>query len=149
MGKFSRNLDEDLAKKVKSIAAEVGIGTYVNVEPIALKSKKEIGCVVKGNELVSLFTNDDSIVCVCLNENALQRVDEQTQEIWIRSLIDQIEYDIDKDRINIKKPELQIPISLYHKFGDIAVNKMELAILTLQQIADEEAEMKANSKKKK
>lgn len=149
MGKFSRDLDEDLVKKAKGIISEMGISTYVNVDPIALKSKKEIGCVVKANEIAALYTGDDSLVVLALNEAAFRRVDEQTQEIWIRSLLDQIEYDIDKDKINIKKPELQVPLGLYHKFKNVAIEKLELALLTLQQIADEEEQMKATSKKKK
>ena len=55
MGKFSRDLDEDLEKKVKTFAREMHITDWgINVEAIRLKkSKKEIGCVLKANDLVS------------------------------------------------------------------------------------------------
>ena len=90
-----------------------------------------------------------SIVVVALYEDAFDRVDEQTQEIWIRSLLVQISYDLDKDKIVITKPELNVPLGLYHKFGNIALEKAELALLTLQQIADEEKERKEAKKKSK
>ena len=149
MGKFSRDLDEALSKKVKNLASEIGLGNYVNIEPLLLKSKREIGCVMKANELTTLFTGDDSLIAVGINADAFDRVDEQVQEVWIRGLLAQVEYDFEKDKINIKKPELQIDLGVYHKFGDIAVKNAELAVLTLQQITDEEERLKAEKKKSK
>lgn len=150
MGKFTRDLDSRLESQVKNLANEMGLKAMgINVEAIRLKkSKKEVGVVLKANDLVTLFTGDDSLVAVALYEDAFNRVDEQTQEIWIRSLLNQISYDMDKDKIVITKPELQIGLGMYRKFGNVAVQKAELALLTLQQIADEEKESKASKKAK-
>ena len=151
MGKFSRDLDESLEKKVKTLAREMHITDWgINVEAIRLKkSKKEVGTVLKANDLVTLFTGDESLVAVALYEEALNRMDSQNQDLVIRSLLSQISYDADKDKIVITKPELQISLGMYRQFGDIAVKSAELQLLTLAQIADEEKEKKANTKKKK
>lgn len=151
MGKFSRDLDESLEKKVKTLAREMHITDWgINVEAIRLKkSKKEVGTVLKANDLVTLFTGDESLVAVALYEEALNRMDSQNQDLVIRSLLSQINYDADKDKIVITKPELQISLGMYRQFGDIAVKSAELQLLTLAQIADEEKEKKANAKKKK
>jgi hypothetical protein len=151
MGKFSRDLDESLEKKVKTLAREMHITDWgINVEAIRLKkSKKEVGTVLKANDLVTLFTGDESLVAVALYEEALNRMDNQNQDLVIRSLLSQISYDADKDKIVITKPELQISLGMYRQFGDIAVKSAELQLLTLAQIADEEREKKANVKKKK
>lgn len=151
MGKFSRDLDESLEKKVKTLAREMHITDWgINVEAIRLKkSKKEVGTVLKANDLVTLFTGDESLVAVALYEEALNRMDSQNQDLVIRSLLSQISYDADKDKIVITKPELQISLSMYRQFGDIAVKSAELQLLTLAQIADEEKEKKANAKKNK
>lgn len=151
MGKFSRDLDESLEKKVKTLAREMHITDWgINVEAIRLKkSKKEVGTVLKANDLVTLFTGDESLVAVALYEEALNRMDSQNQDLVIRSLLSQISYDADKDKIVITKPELQISLGMYRQFGDIAVKSAELQLLTLAQIADEEKEKKANVKKKK
>lgn len=151
MGKFSRDLDESLEKKVKTLAREMHITDWgINVEAIRLKkSKKEVGTVLKANDLVTLFTGDESLVAVALYEEALNRMDSQNQDLIIRSLLSQISYDADKDKIVITKPELQISLGMYRQFGDIAVKSAELQLLTLAQIADEEKEKKANAKKKK
>lgn len=151
MGKFSRDLDQALESKVKSLAVEMGLkATGINIEPIRLKkSKKDVGLVLKSSDLVTLFTGDDSLVAVALYEEAFNRVDDQTQEIWIRSLLNQISYDMEKDKIVITKPELNVGLGMYRKFGNVAVQKAELALMTLQQIADEEKEMKEAKKKNK
>lgn len=151
MGKFSRDLDEALETKVKNLAREMHLTeTGINVEAIRLKkSKKEVGVVLKANDLVTLFTGDESLVAVALYEDAFNRVDSETQDFWIRGLLSQISYDLDKDKIVITKPELQVSLGMYRQFGNIATQKMELQLLTLAQIDEEEKEKKANSKKKK
>ena len=114
MGKFSRDLDPELGAKVKNLAIEMGLkATGINVEPVRLKkSKKDIGLVLKSNDLIELFTGDNSTVAVALYEEAFDRVDDQTKEIWIRSLLNQISYDMDKDKIVITKTELNICLGI-------------------------------------
>ena len=151
MGKFSRDLDEALEQKVKNLAREMHLTeTGINVEAIRLKkSKKEVGVVLKANDLVTLFTGDESLVAVALYEDAFNRVDSETQDFWIRGLLSQISYDLDKDKIMITKPELQVSLGMFRQFGNIAVQKTELQLLTLAQIDEEEKERKAMSKKGK
>lgn len=150
MGKFTDLINEDLEKKVKNMSIEMGIKSMgINVEACGLKkSKKDIGLVLKGNDMVERLTNDSSLVLVALYEEAFNRVDEQTQDIWIRGLLSQISYDMEKDKIIINKPELNIGLGMYRKFGSIALEKAELALITIQQINDEENEMKALKKGK-
>ena len=151
MGKFTDLVNEDLEKKVKDMSIEMGIKSMgINVEACGLKkSKKEIGVVLKGNDMVERLTNDPSLVLVALYEKAFERVDAQTQDIWIRGLLSQISYDDDKDRIMINKPELNINLGMYRKFGEIAMKKAELALITIQQVNDEEKEAKSLKKQKK
>ena len=57
--------------------------------------------------------------------------------------------DDERDKIMINKPELQVSLGMYRQFGNIAVQKTELQLLTLAQIDEEEKERKAMSKKGK
>lgn len=148
MGKFTDIVNENLEKKIKNLSIEMGIKSQgINVEVCGLKkSKKDIGLVLKGNDMVERFTNDPSLVLVAIYEKAFERVDEQTQDMWIMSLLNQISYDMEKDKIIITKPELNIGLGMYRKFGENAVKKCELALITMQQIADEEKELKQAKK---
>ena len=148
MSKYSKELDEDLKKRVLEIASEMGIGnSVIKIEPILLKkSKKEIGQVIKGNDLTELYTGRNDIVAVALYEEAFDRVTEDVRDMWIRSLLNQVSYDMDKDKIVITKPELNIPIGIYQKYGDTAVKDAELAVHTVNQIIEEEKQRKAEVK---
>lgn len=151
MGKYARDLDEGLEQKVKDIAASLGIKDWgISVEAIRLKkSRNSIGEIVKANDLVKLFLADDYLVVVALYEDAFDLVDDATQNMWIESLLTQVSYDSEKDKVIITKPEIQIPLPLLHKYKDIAAQKMELAYHTIQQIEEKKREEKENKKKKK
>lgn len=130
---------------MKQIANELGFSSCgVTIEAVRLKkSKKSIGEVVPGNELAKLFTGEDNLVVIALYEDAFLLVDDQTQNIWIESLISQIGYDEEKDKVSIIKPELQIGRGMYRKYREIAVQKAELALMTVEQIEAKKAEQKA------
>ena len=154
MAKYSRELDEALEKKVKELASAAGLREQgITIEPIALNSKKSYGEVIKANELVTLFTGDSDMVCVAINERLFLELDDQSQTVLIESLLSQIWYDEEKDNIVITKPELNVGLGMYHKYKEIAVQKLELAYYTLQQIedkkkADKEAKKAAKKNKK-
>jgi len=151
MAKYSRELDEALEKKVKDLASAAGLREQgITIEPIALNSKKSYGEVIKANELVTLFTGDSDMVCVALNERLFLELDEQSQTVLIESLLSQIWYDDEKDKIIITKPELNVGLGMYHKYKEVAVQKLELAYYTLQQMEDKrKAEKEAKKEAKK
>ena len=148
MGRLTDLVNVNLEKKVKNLAIEMGIKSQgINVEVCGLKkSKKDVGIILKGNDIVERFTNDSSLVLVALYEKAFERVDEQTQDMWIMALLNQVSYDLSKDKVVMTKPELNIGLGMYRKFGELAIKKAELALLTIQQINDEEKELKKVSK---
>ena len=152
MAKYSRELDEALEKKVKDLAGAAGLREQgITIEPIALNSKKSYGEVIKANELVTLFTGDSDMVCVAINERLFLELDDQSQTVLIESLLSQIWYDSEKEKIMINKPELQVGLGMYHKYKEVAVQKLELAYYTLQQLEERkkaEKEAKKAAKKK-
>lgn len=153
MAKYSRELDEALEKKVKELASAAGLREQgITIEPIALNSKKSYGEVIKANELVTLFTGDSDMVCVAINERLFLELDDQSQTVLIESLLSQIWYDDEKDKIVITKPELNVGLGMYHKYKEIAVQKLELAYYTLQQLEEKkkaEKDAKKAAKKNK
>lgn len=150
MGKYARDLSEDLEAKVKQRAVELGLKSMgITVEAVRIKKSKTYGEVVKGNDLVTLFTNDPDLVCVALYEELFDKVDEQTQDYWIESLLSQVSYDNEKEKVVITKPNLNISMGMYNKYGNVAIQKEELSILTIEQIEEEKREKKKAKKKKK
>lgn len=147
MAKYSRELDEALEKKVKDLANAAGFREMgITVEPIRLNSKKSYGEVIKANELVTLFTGDADMLCIAINEELFENLDEQSQDVLIESLLSQVFYDSEKEKISIIKPELNVGLGMYHKYKEVAVQKLELAYYTLQQLEEKRKEEKAAKK---
>ena len=153
MGKYARDLSEGLERKVKTMAQSIGLTDMgVNVDAIRLKkTKNSIGEVVQGNDLAKLYSGEENLVVIALYEEAFLCVDDQTQNLWIEGLLSQISYDDEKDKVIITKPEIQMSLGMYRKYGNIASQKYELALMTVQQIAEktkQEKELLKKSKKK-
>lgn len=153
MGKYSRDLDEKYVKKIKEMVAVTGLRECgVTIEPICLNSKKSYGEIIKSNEFVKLFTGDDNMVGLALNQELFDTLDEQTTTVLIESLLAQISYDYEKEKVIITKPEISVGIGMLHKYKEVAVQKLEAAYYGLQQIEQkkkEEKEMKKSLRIKK
>ena len=153
MSKYSRDLSDDLVKLVEDAVAKAGLEQLgIRVEAIRLnKSKNAYGEVLKGNDLVKLFTNGEDVIAVALFEDLFDRLDEKNKKLLIESLVAQISYDFDKDKLVITKPELNVPLGMYRKYGTDAVSATEMALMTVEQINEEkkaEKEAKKASKSK-
>ena len=149
MAKYSRELNETLDAKVRVLASSYEGLKFITIEPIRLTSKKAYGEVKKADELVTLFTGDPDMVAVAINEELFLLLDEQSQDVLIDSLLAQISYDDEKEKVVITKPELNVGIGMYHKYKDVAVQKAELAYYTLQQIEEKKREEKRKAKEEK
>lgn len=153
MGKYSRDLDEKYVKKIKEMVAATGLRECgVTIEPICLNSKKSYGEIIKSNEFVQLFTGDKDMVGLAVNEQLFDTLDEQTITVLIDSLLSQISYDGEKDKVVITKPEISVGIGMLHKYKEVAVQKIEAAYYGLQQIEQkkkEEKEMRKSLRTKK
>ena len=137
----------DLEKLVQEVAQEMGL-TQMGIEFQALNAKKskEIVKVSKANEVTEILSDKENLVVVIAYEEAFDRVDEKTRWMWIRMALDCVSYDPEKDKISLSTPTSTVPLGFYQKYGNVAVQNAELALLTIQQIQDEERERKEAEK---
>lgn len=147
MSKFAKDLNDELVARVQNIAREMHITEQgITVDVLRLKkAKNEVGIIAKSNDIASIYAKDEALVVVALYEEAFNRVTTEVGDFWIRNLLSQVSYDLEKDKITITKPELQIPLGMYRKYGNVAVQNTELALITLSQIEEEEKERKAEA----
>lgn len=137
----------DLENLVHEVAQEMGL-TQMGVEFQALNAKKakEIVKVSKANEVTEILSDKENLVVVIAYEEAFDRVDEKTRWMWIRMALDCVSYDPEKDKISLSTPTITVPLGFYQKYGNVAVQNAELALLTIQQIQDEEKQRKEAEK---
>lgn len=144
----------DIEKLVNDIAQEIGLQQMgIELTTLNVKKSKDVVKVSKANEVTEIISDKENLIVVIVYENAFDRVDEKTQSMWIRMALDCISYDMEKDKISLSTPTITVPLGFYQKYGNVAVQNAELALLTIQQIEDEEkqrkAEEKANKKERK
>ena len=133
---------------VNKVAKRKSISNYVEFQVLNLKkSKKEVIKVQKANEIVELALEKEDVVVVSIYEKAFDMVDDQTKELWIENALSPVHYDMEKDKVIIGgEPTITVDLGMYHTYKDVIIQKLELAALTLQQIADAEKEKKAQEK---
>lgn len=134
----------EIVKLVQDITMEMGLSNYVNFLTFNIDSQKEVVKLQIANNVVKKLTEKEVVILVY--EDAFDKVDEKTKYSWLRMALDNVVYDYEKDKVSISNQTISIPIGYYHKFGNIAVQQAELAILTIQEIEDERKRLKAEEK---
>ena len=89
--------------------------TEVNLKILAQNRLKEIGKVVKANDLVKHMTNEDIIIL--LNEQIFEQLEEEQKLMVVEELIAQVFYDVEKEKISIIKPDVNTFSLLLRKYG--------------------------------
>lgn len=133
---------------VKQVAKTKASFEYLDIQVYNLrKSKKEVIKVQKASELVELALDKEDLIVVSLYERAFDMVDDETKRLWIENALNSVRYDLEKERVIIgDEPTITVSLGMYHTYKDVIIQKLELAALTLQQIADQEKEKKAQEK---
>lgn len=151
MNKSLRMASEEYVKLVNQVADEIGIGKYVEMNVFDMvKSNKEVIKVKKTSVPTELVLDGEDMIDVYIYEAAFDLVEEKTQRFWIENALCQVAYDMDKGKLIIgKEPSITLPLGIYNKYKDIAVQQLELAALTVQQIKEKEKEEKAKQKAEK
>ena len=150
---MSRKLTEasqEYVDLVKSVADEIGIGKYVEMKIFNMvKATKDVIKVKKTSEPMEVALDGEDMIDVYLYEEAFDLVEDKTKRFWIENALCQVAYDMEKSKIIIgKEPSISLPLGIYNKYKDVAVQQLELAALTLSQIAEKKKEERQAAKKK-
>ena len=160
MAKFFK-ADESIVKLVDQIADELGLAQYgIDFETLDVVNLKEVVKIVKANEYAEYLSGREDLILVLVNGEAFDLLPETAPEgeidnryMWLRLAMDQISYDSEKEKINIGTPSITVPIGVYEKYKNAAVDSALLAQYTLAQMAErkaqERAERAAQKKNKK
>lgn len=148
MAKSLTQASPEYVDLVKEVVATKSNLNYIEFQVYNIKkSKKDVIKVQKANELVELALDKEDLVVVSLYERAFDMVDDQTKSLWIENAINAVRYDMEKEKVVIDAgPTINVGLGMYHAYGDVIIQKLELAALTLQQIEDQDKEKKAQEK---
>lgn len=157
MAKYSK-CSEEVENLVKEIADELGLGSYgVDFQALCVPKSKVVCKVKRANDLAEYVSSRENLVFVLVYEEAFDALgfDEEankTKYLWLRSEMEQVSYDAEKDKVNIGCPTITLPESICEKFGNAAINAARLGVHTIAKIEQdkkEEAEQKKALRTKK
>lgn len=160
MAKFFK-ADESIVKTVDQISKELGFSENgIDLEVLDVVNLKEVVKIVKANEYAEYLSDREKLILVLVNGEAFELLPETPAEgeidnryMWLRLAMEQIAYDSEKDKITIGCPKIEVPVGVYEKYKNAAVDSALLAQYTLAQMAEkkaqERAERAAQKKEKK
>lgn len=132
---------ETIEKLVNDIANELNLINFgVDFQPLCVNKAKEVCKVVRANELAEYASKRDDLVFVICHEDAFDQVDEQTQYMWLRTEMDKVSYDTEKDKLVIGCPSITIPVGMYEKYKGAVVDAALLGQYTIAQIEEKKKE---------
>jgi hypothetical protein len=112
----------------------------VNIKILAQNRLKEIGKVVKANDLVKHMTNEDIIIL--LNEQIFEQLEDEQKLMVVEELIARVYFDDEKDKITIVSPDVNTFSLLLRKYG---YDKYEVLHESIKALFSQEAETEAEN----
>ena len=103
MAKFEE-VFEDTQAMFSNFTKEIDNLTQVKIKILANNRLKEIGKVVKANDLLKHMTNED--VIILLNEQIFEQLEEEQKLMVVEELIARIYFDDEKDKLTIVSPDV-------------------------------------------
>lgn len=142
-------LNEGLEDKIREIASEMGIENHIHILPVGTGKSKQLIKVSKTSAITEYVQKKTDSVTISVYDQALERLDENQQELIIRDAMNQIHYDFDKDKITIGCPSITVSVDGRMKYGEELLNACECAVHVMMEIEEEEKQRKAEKKKNK
>ena len=123
-------LDEDIQQLFDTVIGCTDLERMVKIKIVGNDRQKEIGKVVKTNDLTKYLSNDVDVV-VIINQLIFSQLPADMQEMVAIELITYIGYDSEKDKLIITKPDVSTFSSILRKYGYEAYERKELSVKSL------------------
>lgn len=136
MAKFEE-VYEDVQELFDVLLDTTGLDNHINVKLLDNSKLKEIGKVVKANELLKHMADVD--VIVILNGSVFEKLTDEQKKMVAEELLASIHFDTEKSKLVISKPDVKTYSLLLQKYGYDKYEVLTESIKTLFQAKLEEA----------
>lgn len=139
---------DEVVEFVDKIIESTGLKGYISFDILNNESQKALVTATKGSSTSEYYAKASPLVIIYVNENIWFRIDdERMREILVRDAIDGVSYDTEKEKLIVEKPQINISLGAYRKYGESLLKAAETVILAAQQIEEEKKEAR-NAKQK-
>ena len=149
MAKFFET-SEEFVELIEEQFSKTGLDTLgINLKVVSITKAKDMLKVSRTSAVTNFLTQGETDILVTIYEQAFDRLPKDVQEMLVEMTLSNVSYDTEKDKLNIEtNPYVQI-FNMRKKYGEVILNNLEMAYLTIQQIEDEEKERKEQEKEAK
>jgi hypothetical protein len=142
----------DVSKETEKIfnkfIDQADLQRVVNIKFLGCPELKQIGKVVKANDLLKFMTDNDVIILI--NEVIFDKLEEDQKELVVQELIAYVGFDFEKGKVLITQPDVNTFSLLLQKVGSEKYLKIqEIIRLAFEQLKDKESENSEGNKKNK
>lgn len=136
------NVSPEIQEMIDTIIDKTGLFNYVNVEIAAVPKAKELVKVSRANPWTEKLGKVSPCVTVLVYEEALERLSTEQQSMILEDAINNIGYDLEKDKVVIGAPKVTITLAGREKYGEKLINAMECGHYAMVQIEEEKKQAK-------
>lgn len=150
--------DESIREEIDSIItnkAKLLVEMGIPMHYMSTKKAKDIIKITKASPATEFMASQnkigdsvlDGMLLICVYEEAWDRLGEDNKEMIVELALNGVEYDTEKDKLNVTNDNLRNAFQLCQKYGaEKTMNALEASYLVIQQIDDEERERKEAQK---
>ncbi len=148
MSKITKASD-DVTNAIQGVVDKMGLTLYARFFALNITGQKQLVKVTKASPTTEYFSNTSDSIIVYVNEEIYDMLEPKQRDMLIANALYGVDYDDEKDKLNVNQPELGISVQGYQQYGSELVNAAEAVQLALQQLKERKEEEKNAKKKKK
>jgi hypothetical protein len=138
MAKFNE-VYEDTQALFSNFINQIDSLSEISVKILGNDRFKEIGKVVKANDLLKHMTNEDAIII--LNEKIFEQLEDEQKMMVVEELVARLYFDSEKGKLSIINPDVNTFSLLLRKYGYEKYERLNESVKALfAQEAEEETE---------
>jgi hypothetical protein len=130
---------QDTQEIFGGVIANADLERFLNIKLLSDNKSKTITKVVKANPLLKFETKNDLYIFV--NELVFEQLEDWQKVIVAEEAIAGVYYDNEKDKLEIKKGDIETYSGLLSKYGYDRYEVVRESIKTLYNVEKEEAEV--------
>lgn len=142
--------NDDVVELIENKWGETGLDAYgLNLKIMSVAKAKDIVKVSKASATTEFLTKKQDMIQVFVYEAALERLPIDVQNRLVEMAMTNVAFDNEKGKVLIEtNPYAQI-FAMRRKYGETAINDLEIANTVMQQLVEEEKERKQAEKEAK
>lgn len=138
---------EDTQDLYNEVIKAAGLDQYINITILVDNKAKKIFDPVKANNILKHRTGDD--VIIILNEKIFEQLEPEQRRIVAEESLAGIYYDMEKDKLVIKKPDVVTFSGVLAKYTFDVWNVLQESVKTLYNVEKQAEEESSASTSKK